>query len=108
LLGVRGTTGILSEDRTMVVNILVWCVFGLLAGLVARFIGSEGERSDPTGIALTIILGIAGAVVGGYLSSLLFNWDINSFSVAGFAVAVGGALLLLFLYHMVRSMRKSI
>jgi uncharacterized membrane protein YeaQ/YmgE (transglycosylase-associated protein family) len=92
----------------MVVNVLVWCVFGLIAGVVARFIGNEGERTDPAGIALTIILGIAGAVVGGYLSSQLFNWDVNTFSIAGFAVAVGGALLLLFIYHIIRSTRKSL
>jgi uncharacterized membrane protein YeaQ/YmgE (transglycosylase-associated protein family) len=93
----------------MVVNILVWCVFGLIAGVVARFIGNQGERTDPMGIVFTIILGIAGAVVGGWLSTTLFNWDVNAFSIAGFAVAVGGALLLLFLYHLIiRSTRRTI
>jgi uncharacterized membrane protein YeaQ/YmgE (transglycosylase-associated protein family) len=92
----------------MAMNILVWCLFGLIAGVVARFLAREGERTDPMGIALTIVLGIAGALVGGYLSSVLFNWDVNTFSITGFAVAVGGALLLLFLYHLVRSMRESI
>ena len=91
----------------MIVNILVWCLFGLIAGVVARFIGNEGERTDPMGIVFTIILGIAGAVIGGYLSSHLFNWDVNTFSIAGFAVAVGGALLLLFLYHIIRATRRS-
>jgi uncharacterized membrane protein YeaQ/YmgE (transglycosylase-associated protein family) len=92
----------------MVINILVWCLFGLIAGLVARFIGNEGRRTDPMRIGLTIILGIAGAVVGGYVSSQLFHWDVSTFSIAGFAVAVGGALLLLFIYHVVSSMRRSV
>jgi uncharacterized membrane protein YeaQ/YmgE (transglycosylase-associated protein family) len=91
----------------MIVNILVWSIFGLVAGIVAKFIGREGERTDPMGIVLTIVLGIAGAVVGGYLSTHLFGWDINTFSIAGFAVAVAGALLLLFAYHFIRSASKS-
>jgi uncharacterized membrane protein YeaQ/YmgE (transglycosylase-associated protein family) len=91
----------------MIVNILVWALFGLLAGVVAKFIGKQPERSDPMGIVLTIVLGIAGALVGGFLASQLFNWDINTFSLAGFAVAVGGALLLLFLYRLLMSARRS-
>jgi uncharacterized membrane protein YeaQ/YmgE (transglycosylase-associated protein family) len=91
----------------MVINILVWCLFGLIAGVVARFIGNEGERTDPMGIAWTIILGIAGALLGGYISSALFNWDVNTFSIQGFVVAVCGALVLLFLYHLIaRAARK--
>jgi uncharacterized membrane protein YeaQ/YmgE (transglycosylase-associated protein family) len=53
------------------------------------------------GIVLTSVLGIAGALIGGLIASQLFNWDTNTFSIAGFAVAVAGALVLLFLYHMV-------
>ena len=92
----------------MVVNILVWAVFGLLAGVVAKFIGKQPERSDPMGIVLTIVLGIAGALVGGFVASQLFNWDINTFSIPGFAVAVAGALLLLFVYRLVMSSRRSV
>jgi uncharacterized membrane protein YeaQ/YmgE (transglycosylase-associated protein family) len=91
----------------MIINILAWALFGLLAGVVAKFIGRQSERSDPMGILLTIVLGIAGAVVGGFISTNLFGWDVNSFSIQGFLVAVGGALLLLFLYHLVRAARMS-
>jgi uncharacterized membrane protein YeaQ/YmgE (transglycosylase-associated protein family) len=91
----------------MIINILAWALFGLLAGVVAKFIGKQTERSDPMGILLTIVLGIAGAVVGGFISTNLFGWDVNSFSIQGFLVAVGGALLLLFLYHLVRAARMS-
>jgi uncharacterized membrane protein YeaQ/YmgE (transglycosylase-associated protein family) len=92
----------------MIVNLLVWAVFGLLAGAVANFIGKQPERADPMGIVFTILLGIAGAMVGGWLSSVLFNWDVNSFSIWGFAVAVAGALLLLFLYRALMSTRRAL
>ena len=88
--------------------LVAFLYFGLIAGVVARYIGKEGERSDPMGIVFTIVLGIAGAVLGGWISSQVFGWDVNAFSIAGFAVAVGGALLLLFLYHIViRSTRRT-
>ena len=92
----------------MIVNILVWALFGLLAGVVAKFIGKQPERSDPMGIVFTILLGIAGAVIGGFVASQLFNWDINTFSIGGFVVAVLGALLLLFVYRLVMSARRSV
>ena len=92
----------------MIVNLLVWALFGLLAGVVAKFIGKQPERSDPMGIVFTILLGIAGAVIGGFVASQLFNWDINTFSIGGFVVAVLGALLLLFVYRLVMSARRSV
>jgi uncharacterized membrane protein YeaQ/YmgE (transglycosylase-associated protein family) len=91
----------------MIVNILLWALFGLFAGIVAKFIGGSAERTDPAGIALTSVLGIAGALLGGFLSTTLFGWDVNTFSLAGFAVAVAGALLLLFLYSLFQSARKA-
>jgi uncharacterized membrane protein YeaQ/YmgE (transglycosylase-associated protein family) len=93
---------------SMVMNVLLWAVFGLIAGVVAKFIGKQPERTDPMGLITTALLGIAGAVVGGWLSSVLLGWDINSFSIAGFAVAVAGALLLLFLYRLLMSARKTL
>ena len=94
----------------MIVNILVWALFGLLAGVVAKLIVKQplANRADPVGILLTIVLGIAGALIGGFVASQLFNWDINTFSIAGFVVAVAGALLLLFVYRLVMSARRSV
>jgi uncharacterized membrane protein YeaQ/YmgE (transglycosylase-associated protein family) len=92
----------------MIVNILVWALFGLLAGVVAKFIGKQPERADPVGFLLTILLGIAGAVIGGYVSSQVFNWDVNTFSIAGFVVAVLGALLLLFVFRLLMSARRAV
>jgi uncharacterized membrane protein YeaQ/YmgE (transglycosylase-associated protein family) len=92
----------------MILNVLVWALFGLLAGVVARFIGKQPAQADPLGIVYTILLGIAGAIIGGFIANLLFPWDINTFSIAGFIVAVLGALLLLFVYRLVTSARRSV
>ena len=81
----------------MLVNVLVWCLFGLVAGAVAKFI-LPGK--DPGGIILTILLGIAGAVVGGFLGSQLFGWDVTGFNLPSFGIAIAGALLLLILYRL--------
>ena len=86
-------------------------LIGLLAGAVAKLImpGKDpGQSFSLRGFLITTLLGIAGAVVGGWLSSVLFNWDINSFSIVGFVVAVAGALLLLFLYRVLMSARKTL
>jgi uncharacterized membrane protein YeaQ/YmgE (transglycosylase-associated protein family) len=89
----------------MLWNLIVWAVFGLFAGIVAKFIGRQPERFDFVGLLTTCLLGILGAVVGGWISSLLLNWDVNTISLAGFAVAVAGALLLILVYRLLRYAR---
>ena len=92
----------------MVVNILLWCLFGLVAGMVARFImpgkGAGGSGSI-RGLAVTALLGIVGAVVGGFVASRLFNWDVTGFNLPSLAVAVLGALLVLALYRLLMPAR---
>lgn len=80
-------------------GILLWVLFGLIAGVIAKFIM---PRSVPGGIVVTIILGILGAVVGGFISTQLGFGDISGFDVRSMAIAVGGAVLLLLIYGMVR------
>ena len=54
------------------------------------------------GIILTIVLGVVGALVGGYLGTYVFGFgDISGFDLRSIAIAVGGALLVLFLYGLV-------
>jgi uncharacterized membrane protein YeaQ/YmgE (transglycosylase-associated protein family) len=92
----------------MVVNILLWCLFGLIAGAVAQFImPGKSQSTDPKGLLLTILLGIAGAVVGGFLSSQLFNWDVTGFNLPSFGIAIAGALLLLILYRLLVTSRRA-
>ncbi len=80
-------------------GILLWVLFGLIAGVIAKFI-MPGR--GPGGIVVTIILGILGAVVGGFISTQLGFGDISGFDVRSMAIAVGGAVLVLLIYGMVR------
>ncbi|HVI87315.1 MAG TPA: GlsB/YeaQ/YmgE family stress response membrane protein [Dongiaceae bacterium] len=80
-------------------GIILWIIFGLIAGVAAKWI-MPGK--DPGGLILTIIIGIAGALVGGWISTLFGFGDITGFDIRSFIIAVLGALLLLFVYHRVR------
>ena len=73
-------------------GIIAWIIFGLLAGIIAKFI-MPGK--DPGGFVFTILIGIAGAVVGGFVGTLLGLGDVSGFNIGSFLIAVGGALLLL-------------
>lgn len=77
-------------------GILAWIVLGLVAGALAKFI-MPGQQGG--GIILTIVLGVVGAIVGGFLGTYLFGFgDISGFDLRSIAIAVGGALLVLFVY----------
>jgi len=80
-------------------GIILWIIFGLIAGVAAKWI-MPGK--DPGGLILTIVIGIAGALVGGWISTLFGFGDITGFDIRSFIIAVLGALLLLFIYHRVR------
>jgi uncharacterized membrane protein YeaQ/YmgE (transglycosylase-associated protein family) len=76
-------------------GILAWAVFGLIAGAIARLL-MPGKQ--PGGIILTIILGVVGAIVGGYIGTLLGFGDISGFNIKSMLLAVGGGVLVLFIY----------
>ncbi|KAB7619540.1 GlsB/YeaQ/YmgE family stress response membrane protein [Alkalilimnicola sp. S0819] len=80
-------------------GIIAWIIFGLIAGIVAKFL-MPGK--DPGGIFITIILGIVGALVGGFIASALGLGDVSGFNLGSFVIAVLGAILLLFIYRMVK------
>jgi len=75
-------------------NLLYWILLGLAAGALAKFI-MPGK--DPGGWIITILLGIGGSVLGGFLGGLV---GIQSSNLIGsLLVATGGALVILFLYR---------
>ena len=79
----------------MLQSILIWSVLGLVAGILAKLI-MPGNQSNS--LITTILLGIAGSYVGGYVGSL-FGWGvIGQFSLVGIGTAVAGALLLMFVW----------
>jgi uncharacterized membrane protein YeaQ/YmgE (transglycosylase-associated protein family) len=76
------------------IGILGWIVFGLIVGAIAKLV-MPGR--DPGGMIVTILLGIAGALVGGFLGRAL-GWY-QPGEPAGFIMATLGAVLLLFIYR---------
>jgi uncharacterized membrane protein YeaQ/YmgE (transglycosylase-associated protein family) len=80
----------------VVMGLLLWIVFGLIAGAAAKFI-MPGR--DPGGIIVTILLGIGGAFLGGMLATALGFGTVTSFDLRGLVIAIGGALVLLIGYR---------
>jgi uncharacterized membrane protein YeaQ/YmgE (transglycosylase-associated protein family) len=77
---------------------------------VAQFLmpGKDpGQDGTLRGFAITTLLGIAGAVLGGFVSSQLFNWDVTGFNLPSFIIAIAGALGLLVLYRLLMSAGRS-
>ncbi|MCA9100449.1 MAG: GlsB/YeaQ/YmgE family stress response membrane protein [Pirellulales bacterium] len=77
-------------------GILSWIVFGLIAGVLAKWIM---PGADPGGIIVTILLGVIGAFVGGYVGTLLGLGTVSGFDVRSMFIAVLGAIILLALYR---------
>ena len=80
-------------------GILSWVVLGLIVGVLAKLI-MPGK--DPGGMIITIIIGIAGAFVGGFVSSLIGFGSVTGFDFRSILIAVAGAILLLWGYRMIK------
>lgn len=81
-------------------GILTWILIGLVVGVLAKWV-MPGD--DPGGIVVTILLGIAGAFVGGWIAGLIGVGSFTGFNIGSIVIAVLGALLLLFVYRKVRA-----
>ena len=81
-------------------GILGWIVLGLLAGAIAKAIL---PGNDPGGIIITMIIGIVGALLGGFLAQVLFNAKPldEFFDLSTWLTAIVGAIILLLIYRMV-------
>jgi uncharacterized membrane protein YeaQ/YmgE (transglycosylase-associated protein family) len=77
-------------------GIISWILLGLVAGALAKWI-MPGK--DPGGIVITMLIGIAGALIGGFIASLLGLGRVSGFNLWSLLVAVGGALILLWAYR---------
>ena len=80
-------------------GILSWIIMGLIVGALAKFI-MPGK--DPGGIIVTILIGIAGAFVGGYIGTFLGLGKVTGFNLASILLATGGGIVLLVLYRVVK------
>jgi uncharacterized membrane protein YeaQ/YmgE (transglycosylase-associated protein family) len=84
-------------------GIISWIVFGLIAGVIAKLI-MPGR--DPGGCIITMLLGIAGAFVGGFLYSLVTGQEVFfRFDLGSLVVAILGAVALLAIYRLIAGRR---
>jgi uncharacterized membrane protein YeaQ/YmgE (transglycosylase-associated protein family) len=84
-------------------GILGWIVLGLIAGAIAKAI-MPGK--DPGGIIITMLLGIVGAVIGGFVGRAIFGTDLGTFfDLSTWLLAILGALIVLGVYRLVTGKR---
>ena len=86
-------------------GIIGWIILGLLAGAIAKAIlpGNQGG-----GWLITLVLGVVGALLGGFIGSALFNAPLEDFfSIQTWLLAIGGAILVLLIFGLVTRGRKS-
>lgn len=77
-------------------GILTWMLLGLIVGVLAKFI-MPGK--DPGGIFITMLIGIAGAFVGGFVGSTLGLGDVTGINLTSLGLATAGAIALLAVYR---------
>ena len=78
-------------------SIIAWVILGLIAG----FIGSKLVNKSGEGLILDIVLGIVGAVVGGFVFSAFGAAGVTGLNIYSLIVAIVGAVIVLFIYHAV-------
>jgi uncharacterized membrane protein YeaQ/YmgE (transglycosylase-associated protein family) len=86
-------------------GIFAWIIFGLIAGAIAKLL-MPGR--DPGGWIITMLLGIVGAFVGGFIGRAIWGSEgVTGFNLPSFGLAVLGSIVLLFLYRMMVRGRSS-
>jgi uncharacterized membrane protein YeaQ/YmgE (transglycosylase-associated protein family) len=86
-------------DWEVVMGIIAWIVLGLLAGAIAKAIlpGTQGG-----GWIITLLLGVVGALLGGFLGSAIFGVGLEGFfDITTWLLAIGGAIIVLLIYGLV-------
>ena len=84
-------------------SIIGWIILGLLAG----FIASKIVNRTCEGIALDVVIGVVGAVIGGFLFNLIGQAGVTGFNIWSLFVAVVGAAILLVAYHMLTGRHRT-
>lgn len=82
-------------------NILLWILFGAIAGWVASVIMKTNASQ---GLLRDILLGIVGAILGGFLFSLFGQEGVSGFNIYSFLVAIVGSVVLIWIGRMLRRM----
>jgi uncharacterized membrane protein YeaQ/YmgE (transglycosylase-associated protein family) len=84
-------------------GIISWILLGLVAGALAKFI-LPGK--DPGGCLITMVLGIIGAMVGGFLGTFVGLGKIESFDLGGIFIATVGAIVVLLVWRLIQKKNK--
>ena len=85
-------------------SIIAWLILGLVAG----FIGSKIVNSSGEGLLLDIVLGVVGAIVGGFLFSLVGAAPVTGFNIYSLVVAVIGSIVVLVIYHAITGRSRTV
>jgi len=83
-------------------SLLAWIVLGIVAG----FIGSKIVNKTGEGLLLDLVLGIVGAVAGGWLFNQFGMAGVTGFNLYSLLVAVAGAVIVLLIYHALMGRRR--
>ena len=85
-------------------GIIAWIIVGLIAGALAKLV-LPGD--DPGGFIVTILIGIVGAFVGGFVFNLFGGAGVSGFNIWSILVATVGAIILLLIYRLVAGRRTT-
>ena len=85
-------------------SIVAWLVLGLLAGWIASMIMGSGGY----GVVGDMVVGIIGALIGGFITGPLFGIDVTGFNVTSLIVAVVGAIILIAIYRALVGTRRTV
>ena len=80
-------------------GIFTWIVLGLVVGALAKFV-MPGD--DPGGIIVTILIGIAGAFLGGFIGTAMGVGSVTGFNMLSILLAIAGAIILLVIYRFIK------
>lgn len=96
------TLNCITKIKVITMGILYWILLGLVVGALAKLIvpGKQGG-----GIILTIVLGIVGAFLGGWIGTLLGLGSVDGFNLTSILLATGGAIIVILIYSALKKKR---
>ena len=91
-------------------GVVAWLIFGLIAGAIAQLLvpGEDPGGGGLLGIVMTIVIGIAGALIGGWVGTQLGWGSVTSFDIRSLGLAILGAVLLLVVLRAIRGGSRSL